>query len=187
MLLFYTTETTQFWIIILIVAVFGLDVIRRIVFEGRSITRRLREREEEKAERIALEYLAKIERQRVAEEVKATLIAQQAEVKQELEKQSHLVEDALEVKQVEFEKQLEKQFEIVESALHKNEITTKTDLSCETVKIKQAIDKGTESAAAAYAEANTINQKLARMSEAGLIKMDKKKRGEVKAAEAGEV
>jgi hypothetical protein len=49
MLLFYTeTETAQFWIIILMVAVFGLDVIRRIVFEGKSISSKLREREEEK-------------------------------------------------------------------------------------------------------------------------------------------
>lgn len=184
MLLFYTeTETAQFWIIIFLVAVFGLDIIRRIVFEGKSISNRLREREEEKSERIAVGYSAKIERERIAEEVKTTLAVQQAEVKRELKNQSQLVENALETKQVGFEKQIEQQFEIVESVLHKNKITTQTDLAGEAVKIKQAIDKSTESAKAAYAEANTINKKLAEMSEAGLIKMDEKKRGEVEERE----
>lgn len=217
MFLFYTgTETTQFWTIILMVTVFGLDIIRRIVFEGKSIASKLREREEEKSERISSDYLANIERHRIAEEVKTTLLDQQAEVKQEFErqsqlvetarqdiaeevkttllnqqaevkqelkKQSQIVENALESKQFGFEKHLEKQFEIVETALHKNEITTKTDLNGETVKIKQAIDNGTETAKAAYKEANTINQKLARMSEAGLIKLDENKHDEVKKAE----
>lgn len=180
-LFFYTEmERAQFWIIILAIAVFGLDVIRRMVFEGKTITSRLLELDEAKAERIALEYLDKTERERIADEVKATLLAQQTEVKQELEKQSRLVEHALEVKQVGFEHQLEKQFEVVEQVLHKNEITTKTDLTSETGKIKQAIDKGTETAVAAYKEANNINKKLARMSEAGLLKLDETKRAEVK-------
>ncbi len=74
------TERMLFFIILAMLFVFALDVVHRTVIYLKNRDSREKEREDEKAERVAIDYLAKKERERIASEIRSEL-----EAKAELE------------------------------------------------------------------------------------------------------
>ncbi len=120
-----------------------------------------------------------IERNRAAAQIEQRLRDQITLTKTETAEIATKVEQALQHQQSATDIQLTKQSEAVEVALRNQEIATRPDVNSGTSKIMDALDKVGKKADAAYHEANTVNQKLEEMSEAGLTEMKESERDSI--------
>lgn len=146
----------QFWVTLALVLTFITDMVRRMVQRRWDNQDRQLEKEEEHFERIERDEAAKQRREEIAAEIKARLELQQ------LKEITHLDEvSAKVIDKIEFQKDVviatsEKVATEIKAAEHQEEL-------------KEAIDAGAEAAHLAYEIANTINHKLEKMSQAGLL------------------
>lgn len=176
------SDGTQFWATI--GAIGTVFIVQLFIMIQRVFTRRWdkqdreTEKTEDRAERIAMEERAHKERAEIARNVKNELELYQARAALDREKQACSVIDKIE-EQKEVVKHIDEKIETLDNlvtvdvaAEHKIELKGAIDES------KELLKETAEKASAAYEVANTINEKLAEMSEAGLLS---KKQEEVRA------
>jgi len=114
-----------------------------------------------------------VEREKQAALIKGELAEAAKVAKEDREEIALKVEDALHRQQAETNIHLSEQATLVEEVIKRQEVATRPDVNSGTAKIMGAIEVVHEKADAAYHEANTINKKLTKMSESGLIQLSK--------------